>query len=79
MLHPLVHTWARERLSTTDKLAESASALGLILNTTKVLASYDSVRTMEDWALERRLLPHLDTTLSWIPPDADLKMVDYDL
>ncbi|KAN0104171.1 hypothetical protein V8E51_009916 [Hyaloscypha variabilis] len=65
MIHPLVHTWARERLDVEAKTRECEAAFRMIVNAARIPEDNHS-RMTEQWALERRLLLHIDIALKWV-------------
>ena len=65
MIHPLVHVWARERLSLDTKRTISGEAFRIIIDAARI-PDDDYSRPTERWAFERRLLPHIDIALKWV-------------
>ncbi|CAM1509404.1 Fc.00g031430.m01.CDS01 [Cosmosporella sp. VM-42] len=65
-IHPLVHDWARERLSPLQKAAMAEKAFRIICSTLEAREIWTTgVRTAQDWNYEREIMPHLDASLHW--------------
>ena len=54
-IHPVVHLWARERLSTEDQAIYARDAVLLVA---RALPSLNQENYAEAWQIHRRLLPH---------------------
>jgi tetratricopeptide (TPR) repeat protein/predicted acylesterase/phospholipase RssA len=55
-VHPVVHRWARERLSTEDRTTYARDAVLLVA---RALPSLHRENHAEAWKIHRRLLPHV--------------------
>ena len=55
-IHPLVHSWSRERLDQSTKRRKAFHAISLV--TASVRVDHDS-RKVENWAMERMFMPHI--------------------
>lgn len=54
-IHPLVHQWARERLSPQEALRKARDATVLLGNVVRV-----EERASDQWTYEMRIMPHLE-------------------
>ena len=57
MIHPVVHLWARKRLSEAEQAIYARDA---VLFVARALPSLENSATAQDWEIHRRLLPHMD-------------------
>lgn len=66
-IHPLVHDWARERLSPTEKIHMMNKACKIICASLRPCEIWTTgVRVPEDWQYERQITPHIEAILSWV-------------
>ena len=56
-VHPLVHSWSRERLDQAEKARKALHAISLVAAAVSVDRS--ARRKVENWVKERSLLPHI--------------------
>ena len=57
LMHPVVHLWARKRLSQAEQALYARDA---VLFVARALPSLEDSAIAQDWQIHRRLLPHMD-------------------
>ena len=55
-IHPLIHLWARDREGIDSQKSEAKRREAFLL----IASNLTQRNTPEDWALERRMMPHID-------------------
>ncbi|KAL7269366.1 hypothetical protein RUND412_007970 [Rhizina undulata] len=55
-IHPLVHTWTRQRTNPTERRQNAEIAISLVAST---IVTESHERSPADWIFERRILSHL--------------------
>ena len=68
-VHPLVHSWSRERLDESKRRRKALHAISLVA----AFVSYDpGARRVENWVKERTFLPHIQKSAHHICRDGSL-------
>ncbi|KAK4895529.1 hypothetical protein LTR27_006311 [Elasticomyces elasticus] len=66
-IHPLVHSWARERMDLQTKTQMASKAFRVLCAS---LGSWEiwttGVRQPQHWEFERRIAPHITSILKWV-------------
>ena len=64
-IHPLVHIWAREHEGKDSHESESRKREALLL----IASNLTQREVPEDWALERRMMPHMNILAGHVKKD----------
>ncbi|TPX14735.1 uncharacterized protein E0L32_005130 [Thyridium curvatum] len=64
-IHPLIHMWCREKLTKSEKGNYAAQAFQNIM-TIIPISSNGWSRSKEDWAMERKAMPHVERAKAFV-------------
>ena len=70
-IHPLVHIWARDRGGMDSQKSESKRREALLLIASKLTQR----KSPEDWALESRMMPHMNILAGHVKNDLEMDLV----
>ena len=74
-VHPLAHSWSRERLDRSQKRRKVFHAISLV---TALLAFDHRTRKVENWVKERMLMPHIQKCCHHVCRDGSVGNIETD-